>query len=149
MVVNWGMKAAVTAVLGLSVVQNLINPVKDRMSQGTLAKVTSMIPGVGSAANGVGEVLLGSGLIIKSGIGIAGIIVLLCIGIGPLLKTGIITLLYKIMAAVVEPLSDKRIAGCIRQLSEAAMLYVRVQGYCVLMFFVTIALTVAATGFAF
>jgi len=148
-VVNWGMKAAVTVVLGLNVVQNLMNPVKDRMSHGVAAKIASVIPGVGGAASSVGEVLLGSGMIIKSGIGIAGIIVLVCIGIGPLLKTGIITLLYKIMAAVVEPLSDKRISGCIRQLSDAALLYMRVQGYCVLMFFVTIALTVASTGFIF
>lgn len=148
-VVNWGLKVAGTAVLGLSVVQNLINPVKDRISQGTAAKVMSVIPGVGGAANGIGEVLLGSGMIIKNGIGIAGIAVLLCIGAGPLLKTGIITLLYKVMAAVTEPLSDRRISECIRQLSNAALLYMRVQGYCLMMFFITIALAVSATSFTF
>jgi len=148
-IVNWGLKIAVTMVCGLSVVQNLINPVKDRLAQGTAAKVASVIPGVGGTANGVNEVLLGSGMIIKSGIGMAGIVVLICIGIGPLLKTGIITLLYKIMAAVVEPLSDRRISGCIRQLSNAALLYMRVQGYCLTMFFITIALAVSATSFTF
>ncbi len=148
-IVNWGLKTAGTAVLGLSVVQNLINPVKDRLAQGTVTKMASIIPGVGGAASGVGEVLLGSGMIIKNGIGIAGIVVLICIGIGPLLKTGIITLLYKIMAAVVEPFSDKRISGCIRQLSNAAILYMRVQGYCLILFFITIALAVSATGFSF
>ena len=147
--VNWGIKIAGATVLGLSVVQNLINPVKDRISQGTVAKVMSVIPGVGGAANGIGEVLLGSGMIIKNGIGIAGIVVLVCIGIGPLLKTGIITLLYKMMAAVVEPLSDRRISGCIKQLSNAALLYMRVQGYCLIMFFITIALAVSATSFTF
>ena len=148
-VVNWGMKIAGTAVLGLSVVQNLINPVKDRLAHGTAAKVASVIPGVGGAANSVSEVLLGSGMIIKNGIGIAGIIVLICIGMGPVLKTGIITLLYKIMAALVEPLSDRRISGCIRQLSNAALLYMRVQGYCLILFFITIALAVSATSFTF
>ena len=148
-VVNWGLKSTVTVVCGLSVVQNLINPVKDRLSQGTAAKVVSVIPGVGGAANSVSEVLLGSGMIIKSGIGIAGIVVLICIGIGPLLKTGIITLLYKIMAAIVEPLSDKRISGCIKQLSNAALLYMRVQSYCLILFFVTIALAVSASSFTF
>lgn len=148
-VVTWGLKIAGTAVFGLSVVQNLINPVKDRLAHGTAAKVASAIPGVGGAANSVSEVLLGSGMIIKNGIGIAGIVVLVCIGIGPLLKTGIITLLYKIMAAVVEPLSDKRISGCIKQLSNAALLYMKVQGYCLMMFFITIALAVSATSFSF
>lgn len=148
-VVNWGLKSAVTVVCGLSVVQNLINPVKDRLTQGTVAKVVSVIPGVGGAANSVSEVLLGSGMIIKSGIGIAGIVVLICIGIGPLVKTGIITVLYKMMAAVVEPMSDKRIASCIKQLSNAALLYMRIQGYCLMLFFVTIALAVSACSFTF
>lgn len=143
--VNWGLKIAGTAVCGFSVVQNLINPVKDRMSHGAAAKVVSSIPGVG----GVGEILLGSGVIIKNGIGIAGIIVLICIGTGPVMKTGILTLLYKVMAAVAEPLSDRRISGCIRQLSNAALLYMRVQGYCLFLFFITIALAVSATSFAF
>lgn len=148
-VVNWGLKMAATAVCGLSVVQNLINPVKDRMAQGTAAKAASVIPGVGGVASSVNEVLLGSGMIIKNGIGIAGMVVLICIGIGPLLKTGIITLLYKIMAAVVEPLSDRRISGCIKQLSNAALLYMKVQGYCLMLFFITIALAISATSFTF
>ena len=144
--VSWGLKIAGTAVCGLSVVQNLINPVKDRMSHGAAAKVVAAIPGLGGAAGGVGEILLGSGMIIKNAIGIAGIVVLICIGTGPVMKTGILTLLYKIMAAVVEPLSDRRISGCIRQLSDAALLYMRVQGYCLILFFITIALAVSATS---
>ena len=148
-IVNWGLKIAATAVLGLSVVQNLINPVKDRMSQGTVSKVMAAIPGVGGAASSVGEVVLGAGMIIKNGIGIAGILVLLCIGLIPLLKTGFLSLLYKLMAAVTEPISDKRISGCIQQLSNAAILYMKVQGYCLLLFFITIALTVSATSFSY
>lgn len=148
-VVNWGLKIAGTAVFGLSVVQNLMNPVKDRMAQGTVSKVVSVIPGVGQATSSVGEVLLGAGMIIKNGIGIAGIVVLLCIGMGPLLKTGFLSLLYKLMAAVTEPLSDRRISGCIQQLSNAALLYMKVQGYCLMLFFITIALTVSATSFTY
>ena len=148
-VVNWGLKMTGAAVFGLSVVQNLISPVKDRVSQGTIAKVVSAIPGAGGAAGGIGEVLLGAGMMIKNGIGIAGIVVLLCIGVGPLLKTGILTFLYKVMAAVTEPLSDRRISNCLKQLSGAALLYMKIQGYCLLMFFITIALTISATSFTF
>lgn len=148
-IVNWGLKVSGTAVFGLSVVQNLINPVKDRMAQGTVSKVVSVIPGVGGAAGSAGEVILGAGMMIKNGIGIAGIVVLICIGIGPLLKTACLSLLYKIMAAVTEPLSDRRISGCIQQLSNGAVLYMKVQGYCLMLFFITIALAVSATSFAY
>ena len=147
--VNWGLKIMTTAVFGLSVVQNLLNPVKDRIQQGTVSKVMSVIPGVGSVANGASEVILGAGMMIKNGIGIAGIVVLICIGIGPLLKTGILSLLYKVMAAVTEPLSDRRISGCMKQLSNGALLYMKVQGYCVMLFFITIALAISATSFAY
>ena len=148
-IVNWSLKLAGAAVFGLSVVQNLMNPVKDRIAQGTVSKVMSVIPGVGGAANGVGEIMLGAGMVIKNGIGIAGMAVLICIGIVPIIKTGFLSLLYKLMAAVTEPLSDRRISGCIRQLSMAAILYMKVQGYCVLLFFITIALTSMATSFVY
>ena len=144
-IVNWGLKLAGTAVLGLSVVQNLMNPVKDRMAQGTVSKVLSVIP----AANGIGEIMLGAGMVIKNGIGIAGIVVLFCIGMAPILKTGFLSLLYKLMAAVTEPLSDRRISGCMKQLSNAAILYMKVQGYCVMLFFITIALAAMATSFVY
>lgn len=147
--VNWGVKIAGVAVFSLGTVQNLINPVKDRMAQGTAAKVVSVIPGAGGAAGTISEVLLGCGMIIKNGIGIAGMLLLFCIGAGPLIKTAVLTLLYKLMAAVAEPLSDKRISGCLKQLSNAAFLYMRVQGYCLLLFFITIALSVCATSFSF
>lgn len=147
--VNWGLKMTGAAVFGLSIVQNLISPVKDRISQGTIAKAASVIPGAGGAAGSIGEVLLGSGMIIKNGIGIAGIVVLLCIGAGPLLKTGVLAFLYKVMAAVTEPLSDRRISDCLKQLSGAALLYIKIEGYCLMMFFITIALAVSATSFAF
>lgn len=149
MIVNWGLKTIGAIVLGLSVVQNLISPLKDRMSQGTAAKIVSVIPGVGGAAGSIGEIVLGTGMIIKNGIGIAGIAVLFCIGVGPLLKTGVLAFLYKVMAAVTEPLSDRRISNCLKQLSGAALLYIKIQGYCLLMFLITIALTVSATSFAF
>ena len=144
--VNWGLKVSITVVFGLSVVQNLINPVKDRMTQGTLVKAVSAIPGIGGMAGTVGDVLLGAGMLIKNAVGLAGIIVLICIGLGPVLKTCVLTFLYKIMAAVTEPLSDRRISECIRQLSNGALLYMKIQGYCLLLFFIAIALAVSATS---
>ena len=148
-VINWGIKASMTIILGLSAVQNLMNPVKDRMTQGTLSKAVSAIPGVGNAVGGMGEVLLGSGMMIKNGIGLAGIVILILIGIGPLLKTGCLTLSYKVMAAVTEPLTDKRISSCIKDLSIGAILYMKLLGYSLMLFFVMIAIAVSATSFVY
>lgn len=145
--INWGLKIAMSLVLGLSVVQNLINPVKDRMTQGVFGKAVSAIPGVGSAVGGMSELLLGSGMLIKNGIGLAGMLVLLLLGAGPFIKAACLALSYKIMAAVTEPLADKRISSCVRDLSIGAVSYMKLLGYSLLLFFLMIAITVSATSF--
>ena len=148
-VVTWGLKMATTAVFGLSVVQNLMNPIKDRMAQGSLGRAVSILPSVGDAVGSVGEVMLGAGMMIKNGIGIAGIVVLLFIGFGPVVKAGCMVFSYKLLAAVTEPLADKRISGCMKGMSTGALLYLKVMGYSLLLFFITIALAAGATSFAY
>lgn len=148
-VVIWGLKAAMGIVFGLSVVQNLMNPVKDRMAQGSLEKMVSFVPGVGGAANSIAEIVLGAGMMIKNAIGAAGIAALLFIGLGPFLKVMCLTFFYKLMAAVTEPFADKRISGCLKELSTGAVLYMKVMGYSLVLFFITIALAVSATSFVY
>lgn len=147
--IGWGMKAAGTAVLGLNVVQNLISPAKDRLTQGTLGRATAVIPGVGGAVNSVGEIVLGAGMVIKNCVGVAGLVVLLVIGMIPLLKVLCIAFFYKLAAAVTEPVTDKRIAGCLKGMSEGAVLYVKLLGYSLVMFLLTIALTTASTSYIY
>lgn len=145
--VCWGMKIAGIAVLGLNVVQGLVNPAKDRLLNGAIAKTASMIPGVGNTINGVTELLLGSGIMIKNCVGAAAALILVLIGIVPMGKVAFLALFYKIAAAVTEPVTDKRIAGCLKGMAEGGVLYLKLMGYCVTMFFLTIALTTAISGF--
>ena len=135
--------------MGLNVVQNLIGPAKDRMGHGIFAKTASAIPGLGNAVGSVTELLLGAGIVMKSCVGTAGLVVLVLISLVPLLKALCLAFFYKLAAAVTEPVSDKRISGCLKGLANGGMLYVKLLGYSVLLFFVTIALTAAASGFIY
>lgn len=148
-VINWGIKIAGVLVLGLNVVQNLIGPAKDRMGHGIFAKTASVIPGLGNAVGSVTELLLGAGIVMKSCVGTAGLVVLVLISLVPMLKALCLAFFYKLAAAVTEPVSDKRISGCLKGLANGGMLYVKLLGYSVLLFFVTIALTAAASGFIY
>lgn len=148
-VINWGLRVSVTCVLSLSAVQNLINPAKDRLAQGTLERVTSAIPALGNIVGNVGELLLGTGIIIKNAIGVAGILALILIGSGPLLKTICLGLTYKIMAAVTEPLADKRISNCMKSVAKGVLLYTKLLGEGLLLFLVMIGIAVSATSFAY
>ncbi len=145
--VVWGMKLAGILVLGLNVVQGLLNPAKDRLLNGTVGKAASMIPGVGNVINGMTELLLGSGIMIKNCVGAAALLVLVCISLIPMAKIICICVCYKLAAAAAEPVTDKRIAGCLKGMSEGGILYVKLMGYCTVLFFLTVALTTAASGF--
>lgn len=146
--VNWGMKSAGVVVLGMNVVQGLIAPAKDRLVSGTVSKAAAVIPGVGNVVSGIGELLLGSGILIKNCVGVAALVILVAIGVMPVLKIALLSVMYKISAAVVEPVSDKRIAGCLKGMAEGGMLYLKLVLYCLALSFVTIALATASSGFA-
>ena len=145
--INWGLKISVTMILSFSTVQNLINPAKDRIAQGTLGKAASVIPTIGTIIGNVGELLLGAGMIIKNAVGIAGILVIVVIGAGPLIKTICLGFTYRILAAVTEPLADKRISNCMKALAKGVLLYTKLLGESLVLFLVLIAMTVSATSF--
>ena len=83
----------------------------------------AMIPGIGNAVNGVSELLLGSGIMIKNCVGAAALIVLVILVSVPMAQAGCIVFFYKVAAAVVEPVADKRIAGCLKGMAQGGMLY--------------------------
>lgn len=143
--VEWVLKFLFTLVIGINVVQGLLSPVIDGFKTTMFAKTASMLPGVGASAGAVAEVMVGSGIIIKNGVGIAGILVVLLLCAGPLLKVGIMTLMYKLSAAIIQPIADKRMAGCINGMGEGARLLGKVLVTANVMLLLTIALVTAAT----
>lgn len=143
---NWGMKTAGILVLGLNVVQTIVSPAKDRLVGGTITRAASFIPGVGTVLNGVGELLLGSGILIKNYVGAAALILLILLGVMPVLKLLGMSLFYKLAAVVIEPMSDRRITGCLKGMAEGGALYLKLVLYCIALLFVTVALTTAASG---
>lgn len=147
--IHWGIKIAVGAVMGLSVVQNLIGPAKDRIGQGIFGKAAAAVPGIGNAVNSATELLLGSGIVIKNCIGAAGAVVLFLLAAVPLAKTVCLSFFYKLAAALTEPVADKRIAGCLKGLANGGALYVKMLWYGFLLFFLTIALAAFASGSIF
>ena len=140
------MKMAGTIVVGLNVVQGLILPAKDRLFGSATLKAASAIPGFGNTIGNVGEMLLGAGALIKNCVGVAALLVLVLIAIIPIFKILLLSLMYKVAAVVVEPVADKRFAGCLKGMAEGGVLYLQLLVYATALFFVTIALTTGASG---
>lgn len=145
--VAWVLKFLFTIVIGINVVQNLLTPVIDTFKTGLISKTAGLLPGLGTSINAVTEIMVGSGIIIKNGIGLAAILVLLVLCAEPLIKVGVMTFLYKILAAVIQPISDKRMIGCISSAGESGRMLGKVVVTTAVMFLVTIAMVTAATTF--
>lgn len=145
--VLWLMKALFTLVVGINVVQNLLTPVIDSFKTGVLAKTAGIIPGLGTSINAVTEIMVGAGIIIKNGIGMAAVVVLLVICAGPLLKVWVMTFLYKLLAAMIQPVADRRMVGCISGAGEGGRLLGKIMVTTTVMLLVTIAMVTAATTF--
>lgn len=146
-VFKWGAKIILTLVIGLNVVQGMIAPAMDYASRTTITKSLGLIPGIGGAAAAIGDIFIGSGLVIKNSVGVAAILLLLLLTMMPFFKVLIITLLYKCMAAFLEPVADKRIARAMSGVAEGGGMLMRVITTTVFMVFITVAMMCATSSF--
>lgn len=144
---GWGAKIILTLVVGLNVVQSMIAPAIDYASRTTLTKSLGLIPGIGGAASAIGDILIGSGMVIKNSVGVAAIFLLLFLTLVPFIKVLIITFLYKCMAALLEPIADKRIAKAMAGMAKGGGMLMRMITTTVFMIFITIAMISATSSF--
>ncbi|MDO5361099.1 MAG: stage III sporulation protein AE [Eubacteriales bacterium] len=141
--INWGLKTLIGFALGLQVVKNLIAPVMDSLKRSALGKTAGAIPGIGNAVNTVTELILTSAVLVRNSFGVAVLIVLILIGIHPLVHLGMLSLSYRFLAALAQPVSDKRIVGALSTFGEGCAILLRIlitaEALCMLTFLVLMA----------
>lgn len=144
--VTWTLKALLACVVGLNVIQGLIAPAIDSVKQSALTRSAEAIPGVGDVLGGMAEVVLGTAVLVKNGIGMAGAVVCICICIVPVVQMAVLTFLYKLMAALIQPVSDKRMVECISSVGEGCQMLLKLIVTVAVLFLLTIAIVAATTG---
>lgn len=143
---GWGMKTLCSAVLGLQMIQGMILPYVDNVRTGTVKKMAGLIPGVGKGISAVADILTGSGILIKNGIGTAAFFCLVFLSLVPLFKLAVISLIYQLAAALLAPVADKRVLGCVDAMAAAVGMLLKMTGMTVLLFGISIALVCMATN---
>ena len=145
-VAAWILKTLLACVIGVNVVQGLLAPAIDTLKRSALTRTAEALPWVGNAMGGAAEIFLGTAVLIKNGIGMAGAVIAVLICLGPIVQLALMALMYKVAAAFVQPVSDKRITACISGVSEGYELLVRVIFTVGLLFLLTIAVVAASTS---
>lgn len=141
-------KLLVTFVLGMNLIQGMVAPAVDQLKKTAAIRTIGVIPGLSGTMNAVSEMLLGTGLLIRNCVGATVIVVLVLLCAKPLLEVGMIALIYRVLAALAEPVTDKRISGVLDALARAGMLYLKLVVTAILMLFLTVAVVCVATGAA-
>ena len=127
--VGWILKTLTGLILGFHIIQSM-----------------ELIPGVGSGANALTQVVLGSGVLIKNTMGAAAVAVLLILTLVPMAKLAVLMVLYQAAAAVMQPVCDRRVVSCVNGIAKGHKLLLKIVAASLILFILAIALTCAATN---
>lgn len=144
--IGWGLKTLMGGMIGLNVIQGMLGPAIDTVKRSAVTRGMEAIPGVGDMLGGTAEVALGTAVLIKNSIGIIGMFLCLVLCLAPLLQLAMITLGYKLAAALVQPVSDKRIIECISGVGEGCRMLMNCIFVTGILFLVTVAIVTYTTG---
>ena len=117
--VIWTLGIILTIFVSVVSLEGTLSSSVDGVSAKTAkAVVSSAIPIVGKILGDAVDSVLGCGIILKNSVGILGVLIILTICIVPILKLSVMTILYKLLAAICEPVADKKILELLDQIGD-------------------------------
>lgn len=141
---SWVLKTLFAFVVGIQTVQALLLPAIDSLKNSVWTKATGAVPVLGNTLNAVTETVMGTAVLLKNAVGVAGLLVIVLICLAPVVRLLVCTFLYKAVGAAVQPVSDKRITECISGVGEGAALLLKMVSVTGVIFLITLAMVTAS-----
>lgn len=117
--VVWILGVTLTLFVGLVSIEGTLSSSVDGVTAKTAkAAVSSFIPVVGKILGDAVDTVIGCSSILKNATGIVGIIVLIGIAIGPVIKLTILMAMYYLGAALCQPIADDKIIKLLEQMGD-------------------------------
>ena len=145
-VVSWSLKTLLAGVIGINLIQRLLSPAIDAVKRGILIRGGEAIPFIGDVIGGGTEVVISTAVLIKNGMGVAGMIICLVICITPIVQMSVTSLMYQMISALIQPISDKRIVNCISNMADGSKMILKILFATGILFLLTIAVVASTTG---
>ncbi len=139
------LKGIVLFVVGLNLVKGLVGPQLDIIGRSAASRVLNSFTNGGIASVLTGT-FLAAGMVVKNSVGLAAVIMLVILVIGPVLKLFVMRLMFRLVAVIVEPVSDKRYVEGIESLANGMDLLLKLVYSSVVLFVLTIAIMAFATN---
>ena len=124
--VDWALKTMLGVVAGMQIIQSLVAPVIDSLKRSAIGKTASALPGVGNAFNAVTEIVVTAAVLVRNCLGVTFVIILAIWGLTPLIQYALMSLTYRLMSALTQPVSDPRMVGCLSIMGDGCGLLLRI-----------------------
>ncbi|MGM9926214.1 MAG: stage III sporulation protein AE [Bacillus sp. (in: firmicutes)] len=145
---NWSiglLGAFMTIFLGVISVQGASSAVADGVAIRTAKFITgNFVPVVGRMFTDAADTVISASVLLKNTVGIAGVVILLLITIFPALKILVIAFIYKLTAAVLQPLGGGTVIKCLDIISKSMMYIFAALAIVSVMFFLSVTIIIAA-----
>lgn len=118
----WSLKTmlkSIAVILSVIVsIQKISAPAVNSLANKTAKSMVTLVPVVGDAMNGAIDSIMYFVGALQGSIGACILIIILICSITPILNLLAFIIIYKVVAVLIEPISDKRITSCVDDLGE-------------------------------
>lgn len=134
-----------TLFISLMTLEGVTGGVADGVTLRTAKYSVDLIPVVGKYFKDSVELVITSGLLLRNALGLVAILALLVICLGPLVKILALLFVFRLSAALIEPLGENNLADSLQDMAKSLTLIFGAVASVGLMFFMTI-VVVVSTG---
>jgi stage III sporulation protein AE len=139
--------AVMTVFLGVISVKGASSAIADGIAIRTAKFVTgNFVPVVGRMFTDAADTVVTASVLLKNTVGIVGVAILLLIAAFPAFKILAIALIYKLSAAVLQPLGDGPVISCLSIISKSVIYIFAALAVVSLMFFLSLTVIIAASN---
>lgn len=137
--------AILTIFLGVMSVRGATAAVADGVALKTAKFVAgNFIPVIGKMFTDATDTVVTASMLLKNAVGVVGVALLLFIAAFPALKIFVISFVYKLSAAVLQPLGGGPVIACLNIISKSVLYILAALAVVSLMFFLSLAVIIAA-----
>lgn len=120
--VSLGLKASAYFFVFLITFEKISGGIINKSVGSSFKSLIKMVPVIGDVVGGAGDIALGTISAIKNGAGLVMVVILIIISLLPLMQIGITAFIFKLLAAVLEPVCDKQTIEIIDTIGEGNMM---------------------------
>jgi len=145
LITKWAIGLTLTIFVAVVSLQGAMGAVVDGVTAKTAKfAIGAFIPVVGSYLSDAAEAVIGCTLLIRNAAGLAVMLGVIGICLVPLLKIFALIALYRITCALVEPIAEKRITGCINDIAGSLNYVLGITAAVAFMFLISVTAVISA-----